>query len=174
MGFRSGMVGLLGFWSYFYGMIKTYNPDFASDIRLKLERQEFMKLMGFEVTKIEAGRIEGELKLEQKHRQHKDFTHGGVIATLADIVAGFAAVSLVPKDHHVVTAEIKVSYFHPGIGDKLLAKGYVLKQGRKINFCEAEVYAVNGEEAPLLIAKASASMATITPEDIVRGREAKR
>ncbi|WP_461488610.1 PaaI family thioesterase [Pontibacter sp. HJ8] len=149
-------------------MIQTYNPDFKSDIEEKLERQEFMKLMGFKVTKIEVGRVEGELLLEQRHRQHKGFTHGGVIATLADIVAGFAAVSLVPKDHHVVTAEIKVSYFHPGLGDKLLAKGFVLKQGRKLNFCEAEVYAVKGDEEPLLIAKASTSMATITPEDILR------
>ncbi|MCX2741834.1 PaaI family thioesterase [Pontibacter anaerobius] len=147
-------------------MIRTYNPDYEADIREKLERQEFMKLMGFNVTKIEEGRVEGELTLEQKHKQHKGFAHGGVIATLADIVAGFAAVSLVPKGHHVVTAEIKVSYFHPGLGDKLLAKGYVLKQGRKLNFCEAEVYAVTGEKPPLLIAKASASMANITPEDI--------
>jgi uncharacterized protein (TIGR00369 family) len=148
-------------------MIQTFNPDFRADIKEKLERQEFMKLMGFEVTKIEVGRVEGELTLEQRHKQHKGFAHGGVIATLADIVAGFAAVSLVPKNHHVVTAEIKVSYFHPGVGDKLLAKGFVLKQGRKINFCEAEVYVVKGEQEPLLIAKASASMANISPEDLL-------
>lgn len=149
-------------------MIQTFNPDFEQDIREKLERQEFMKLMGFNVTKIEVGKVEGELILEQKHKQHKGFAHGGLIATLADIVAGFAAVSLVPKDHHVVTAEIKVSYFHPGVGDKLLAKGYVIKQGRKLNFCEAEVYVVCSNEEPLLIAKASASMANITPDDIAR------
>lgn len=147
-------------------MIQTYNPDFEQDIREKLGRQEFMKLMGFNVTKITVGRIEGELTLEQRHRQHKGFAHGGVIATLADIVAGFAAVSLVPKEHHVVTAEIKVSYFHPGVGERLLAKGCVIKQGRKINFCEAEVYAVTGNQPPLLIAKASATMATISPEDL--------
>ncbi|MCP2044476.1 PaaI family thioesterase [Pontibacter sp. HSC-36F09] len=147
-------------------MIQTYNPDFRADIKEKLERQEFMKLMGFEVTKIEVGRVEGEMLLEQKHKQHKGFAHGGVIATLADIVAGFAAVSLVPKGHHVVTAEIKVSYFHPGVGEKLLAKGYVLKQGRKLNFCEAEVYVVKGGQEPLMIAKASASMANIAPEEL--------
>lgn len=147
-------------------MIQTYNPDFKTDIKEKLERQEFMKLMGFQVTSIEVGRVEGELVLEQKHKQHKGFAHGGLIATLADIVAGFAAVSLVPKGHHVVTAEIKVSYFHPGVGDKLLAKGYVLKQGRKLNFCEAEVYATKGDEQPLLIAKASASMANIAPDEL--------
>ncbi|MFD2512623.1 PaaI family thioesterase [Pontibacter locisalis] len=149
-------------------MIQTFNPDFKQDIREKLGRQEFMELIGFNVTKVEVGRVEGELILEQKHKQHKGFAHGGVIATLADIVAGFAAVSLVPKDHHVVTAEIKVSYFHPGVGDRLIAKGYVIKQGRKLNFCEAEVFVVKGDAEPLLIAKASTSMATITPEDIAR------
>lgn len=149
-------------------MIQTFNPDFEQDIREKLGRQEFMELIGFNVTKVEVGRVEGELILEQKHKQHKGFAHGGVIATLADIVAGFAAVSLVPKDHHVVTAEIKVSYFHPGVGDRLIAKGYVIKQGRKLNFCEAEVFVVKGDAEPLLIAKASTSMATITPEDIAR------
>ncbi len=149
-------------------MIKTFNPDYEQDIREKLERQEFMKLMGFEITKIEVGRIEGELNLAPHHKQHKGFTHGGVIATLADIVAGFAAVSLVPKDHNVVTAELKVSYFHPGVGEKLLAKGYVLKAGRKLNFCEAEVYVVKGDSPPLLIAKATTTMATITPADIPR------
>jgi uncharacterized protein (TIGR00369 family) len=152
-------------------MIQTFNPEFREDIKEKLERQEFMKLMGFEVKEIKVGRIEGEMQLEQKHRQHKGFAHGGVIATLADIVAGFAAVSLVPKGHHVVTAELKVSYFHPGVGDKLLAKGYVLKQGRKLNFCESEVYVVKGDQEPLLIAKASATMATITPEDILGVRK---
>lgn len=149
-------------------MIQTFNPDFRDDIKEKLGRQEFMKLMGFEVTKIEVGLVEGEMALEQKHRQHKGFAHGGVIATLADIVAGFAAVSLVPKGHHVVTAELKVSYFHPGVGGRLLAKGYVLKQGRKLNFCESEVYVLKDDEEPLLIAKASATMANITPEDILR------
>ncbi len=149
-------------------MIKTFNPDFAADVREKLERQEFMKLMSFEITQIEVGRVEGELVLEQKHRQHKGFTHGGVIATLADIVAGFAAVTLVPKGQHVVTAELKVSYFHPGVGDKLIAKGFVLKQGRRLNFCESEIYVIKNAEEPLLIAKASATMATLAPEDVAK------
>lgn len=149
-------------------MVKTYNPDFKNTINEKLERQFFMQLLGFKVTSIEEGRLEGELPLQQAHKQHKGFVHGGVIATIADIVAGFAAVSLVPKDHHVVTVELKVSYLNPGLGDKLIAKGWVLKQGRKLNFCEAEVYAVSGNEEPVLVAKASATMATLTPEDVKR------
>ena len=149
-------------------MIKTFNPDFEQDIREKLERQGFMKLMGFNVTKIEVGKIEGELILEEKHLQQMGYAHGGAIATIADIVAGFAAVSLVPKGSSVVTAELKISYFNPGVGEKLVAKGYVLKQGRKLNFCEAEIYTVKGNNAPVLIAKASTTMATITPADLQR------
>ena len=125
-----------------------------------------MQLLGFEITEIEAGRVSGELKLTEVHKQHKGFVHGGVIATAADIVAGFAAVSLVEKDHHVVTAEIKVSYFNPGVGEKLYATGWVLKQGRKLNFCEAEVYCQSGDNERILVAKATTTMATLRPEDI--------
>lgn len=149
-------------------MIKTYNPDFKNTINEKLDRQFFMQLLGFKITDISEGKIAGELELKDIHKQHKGFVHGGVIATVADIVAGFAAVSLVPKDHHVVTVELKTSYLNPGLGEKLFAKGWVLKQGRKLNFCEAEVYSVSGQNEPVLIAKASATMATLTPEDVKR------
>lgn len=149
-------------------MIKTYNPDFKNTINEKLERQFFMQLLGFKITDISEGIIEGELELQHAHKQHRGFVHGGVIATVADIVMGFAAVSLVPKDHHVVTIELKTSYLNPGVGEKLFAKGWVLKQGRKMNFCEAEVYAISGEKEPFLIAKASSTMATLTPEDLKR------
>jgi uncharacterized protein (TIGR00369 family) len=148
--------------------VKTYNPDFKNTINEKLERQFFMQLLGFKITEISEGIIAGELELKDVHKQHKGFVHGGVIATVADIVAGFAAVSLVPKDHHVVTVELKTSYLNPGLGEKLFAKGWVLKQGRKLNFCEAEVYSISGENEPVLIAKASATMATLTPEDVKR------
>ena len=149
-------------------MIKTYNPDFKNTINEKLDRQFFMQLLGFKITDISEGKIEGELELKDIHKQHKGFVHGGVIATVADIVAGFAAVSLVPADHHVVTVELKTSYLNPGLGEKLFAKGWVLKQGRKLNFCEAEVYSISGTNEPVLIAKASATMATLTPEDVKR------
>lgn len=146
-------------------MIKTHNPDFKTDIEDKLTRQHFMKLMNLELSKIEEGEVEAILKIEDTHKQQKGFVHGGVIATMADVVAGFAAVSLVPKGHHVVTAEIKVSYFNPGLGEELFAKGWVIKQGKKLYFCEAEVYSINkGNKS--LIAKASATMSTIVPEHV--------
>jgi len=146
-------------------MKEVKNVDFKSRVRKFLERQHFMKHVGFDLNVIEEGRTEGWLNIDEIHKQQKGLVHGGVIATLADIVAGFAAYTKVPEDHHVVTGELKVSYLNPGIGQKLHAIGYVLKSGRKMNFCEAEVWCEN-ENKKTLIAKASTSMITIFPEDI--------
>ena len=124
-----------------------------------------MKLVGISVEVIEEGTTEASLQLKQEHLQQTGLVHGGVVATMADIVAGLAAYTLMPEDHHVVTAELKVSYLHPGRGQALFAKGWVLKQGGRINFCEAEVYAIdNGSKK--MIAKCSATMATLFPEDV--------
>ena len=127
-------------------------------IRRKLQRQHFMHLIGADLTHIAAGRVEAELPLQQQHQQHTGFAHGGLVATLADLVAGFAAVTLVPDGTGVVTVELKISYLHPGVGQRLRAVGWVLKAGRRLHFCESEVWCDD-----LLIAKATATMAVVEP-----------
>ena len=130
--------------------------DLETRIRRKLERQHFMHLIGANLTVITSGRVEAELALQQQHQQQRGFAHGGLVATMADLVAGFAAVTLIPDNHGLVTADLRVSYLHPGVGQRLRAIGWVLKAGRRLHFCEAEVWCDE-----LLIAKASATMAVI-------------
>ena len=117
-----------------------------------------MHLIGADLTVITPGRVEAELDLAEKHLQQRGFAHGGLVATLADLVAGFAAVTLVPDHFGVVTSDLKISYLHPGVGKRIKAIGWVLKAGRRLHFCEAEVWCDE-----LLIAKASATMAVIEP-----------
>ena len=132
--------------------------DLVARIRRKLVRQHFMHLIGADLTMIAAGRVEAELPLGQQHLQQRGFAHGGLVATMADLVAGFAAVTLVPDDVGVVTSDLKISYLNPGVGHKIRAIGWVLKAGRRLHFCEAEVWCDD-----VLIAKASATMAVIEP-----------
>ena len=132
--------------------------DLEARIRRKLVRQHFMHLVGADLTVITPGRVEAELTMGQQHLQQRGFAHGGLTATMADLVAGFAAVTLVPDDHGVVTSDLKISYLHPGIGTTLKAIGWVLKAGRRLHFCEAEVWCDD-----VLIAKASATMVVIEP-----------
>ena len=132
--------------------------DLETRIREKLKRQHFMHLIGADLTRIESGRIEAELALGQQHQQQRGFAHGGLVATMADLAAGFAATTLVPENFGVVTSDLKVSYLNPGVGQRIKAIGWVLKSGRRLHFCEAEVWCDD-----VLIAKASATMAVIEP-----------
>jgi uncharacterized protein (TIGR00369 family) len=141
-------------------MLKTKNPDFEATIRQKLQGQHFMNHIGFRLTMISEGLIEGETEIREELKQQNGFLHGGATATICDLVTGFAAFSLVEKGMTVVTVEMKVSYLNPGVGEKVWAKGWVLKTGNMLSFCEGEVYAESKGERTL-IAKCSATMAHV-------------
>jgi len=131
--------------------------DYIELIREKTQRQFFMKLMDMDLTVIEPGWVEAELEIQEKHLQQNYFVHGGVMSAASDIVMGFAAYTLCRANKGVVTANLEVNYLHPGIGQKLIAKGRVRKAGSKLFFCEAEVYVVNNGK-PLLTNTASSIM----------------
>ncbi len=139
------------------------NPDFKHTIVNHLQRQEFMKAIGCTLTVIEPGYVEAEISLERMHQQQIGLVHGGVIATIADIAAGFAGFTLVAHNEHTVTAEIKISYLRKGIGTKLRSIGKVLKAGKSFHFCEAHVYCTDHDGIEQLIAHATTTMAIIQP-----------
>ena len=139
------------------------NPDFKQTVLDKLKGQHFMHHIGFNLSKIELGRMEGEMNLEQRHLQQFGFVHGGLTATLMDICMGFAAYSVLPASHGVVTANLNIDYFNPGIGDKIKAVGWVEKAGAKLVFCKGEIYTYN-KGVETLIASSSSVMAVIHKE----------
>lgn len=136
------------------------NLNWRERLEPLLKGQHFMQLLGLRLTVIEPGYVEAEMEIQPVQRQALGFLHGGVSATICDIVAGVAAFNLVRADQHVVTGEIKISYLNPGIGNRVKAIGKVIKQGRMISFCEADVYTGSGEEW-VLVARASTSMVII-------------
>ena len=136
---------------------QTKNPQFKEYIESKTHKQFFMKLIGFELTDIGPGWAEGRIEKKQELLQQNGFLHGGVTATLGDLVTGFAAFSLVEYGKTVVTADLKISYFHPGSGGYFIAKGWVEKTGNLMHFCEAQIEDSN----QLIIAKCHAIMVTV-------------
>lgn len=136
------------------------NPDYQAVTREKITQNHFMHHVGFKINKIEPGMVEGTLEIEHHHRQQIGFLHGGVTATLADIVAGFASFTLVKPNQGLVTIEMKVSYLNPGVGNTAFCRGYVIKAGQKIHFAEAEIF-VNNNGTETLIAKACATYAVL-------------
>jgi uncharacterized protein (TIGR00369 family) len=141
-------------------LVVPSNPDFREVVESKFQLNRFAHFLGFELTQVEPGFIEGKLRVEDHHRQQDGWAHGGLLMSLCDIVAGLAAYTLVDKGQRVVTAEIKVSCLRPGRGQVLIARGTVLKPGKRFHFSESEVWSVEEEET-VLAAKGTTTMAVI-------------
>lgn len=56
----------------------------------------YVNFLGIDFTVIEEGRVEAHMPLHDEQRQYSGVTHGGVLAALADTIAGFAAYTMTP------------------------------------------------------------------------------
>ena len=137
-----------------------------AEIEKRFNQNAFSQLIGFDLLLVSEEEIRVGLALQPNHLQNVGFAHGGVLATLADVVMGFAAVAKSRAGQHVLTADLRISYLNPGTGPYIWARGFAIKAGRRMVFTEAEIY--NSQESPLLIAKASATMAIVEQEALRR------
>ncbi len=140
---------------------EALNPKFKEYTEFKISKNKFMHNLGFEITKIEPGYIEGDLKFKEMHEQQNGWLHGGVTSTILDMAQGFAAYSMVEDGKQVFTVEAKVSYFNPGIASQFFTRGYVIKPGKRFHFCEAEVYYLKEDGSEVTVAKGSSTMAVV-------------
>jgi uncharacterized protein (TIGR00369 family) len=121
---------------------------------------QFVRLLGIELTSCGKGWCETRVSVSPSFRQQHGFIHGGALMTLADQTCGGAAASTVPGDREVITVENKVSFFRPASGPDLICRAEVLRAGRNLVFVEAEIR-VEGEGGPVVVAKASSTLAVI-------------
>ena len=92
--------------------------------------------------------------------QHHGFLHGALIGYLADTAISWSAGSAVGD---VVTSEFRVHILAPGKGESFIARGQVVKAGRRQVVSRAEVFAVSdGEEK--LIAIATGTCIPLAPQ----------
>ncbi|MDB5986732.1 MAG: h16 [Nevskia sp.] len=103
----------------------TLTLDFG---RAVLALQPFSVLLGTELTVCSDGVAQLELVVSDRLRQQNGFVHGGVLSYLADNALTFAGgLALGPA---VVTAEYKINYLRPALGERLIAKASVLNFGK--------------------------------------------
>ena len=103
-------------------------------------RQAFVNTIGAELGDVDRGLVDIHLPRNRSLDQQYGFVHGGVLTALADAAAGYAALTVSPADKGVLTTELKVNFLRPASGDKLLAKGRVLKPGRTLSICTGDVF----------------------------------
>jgi uncharacterized protein (TIGR00369 family) len=123
-----------------------------------------MRTLGAALGKISPGLVEIELRPSPGISQQHGFVHAGAISAIADTAAGYAALSLMPPDAGVLTTEFKINLVAPAAGERIIARGRVVKAGRTLTLAQAEVFAVSdGQEK--LIAFLTATMMSIKGRD---------
>ncbi len=134
------------------------NSDFVRTVEEKFSGNAFSHLLGVRLESIRHGEVSASLDLKPELLQQNGIAHGGVLMSLCDIVAGFAAFTVAGKGEAVVTASIQVNCMRPARG-KLLAIGRVDKAGRNIFFCSSEIYSVAADGSRTLVSNSSSTMA---------------
>lgn len=122
-------------------------------VQRSFERQGLMKFLGAQVDKVEPGMCQLSLPYSEKVTQQQGAFHGGAVGALADIAAGYAALTQAPAGVEVVTVEYKINFLAACQGGALRATGRVVKAGKRIVVTTAEVVHVtdDGLETPCAI-----------------------
>lgn len=115
---------------------------FAQRVRDSFDKQGIMGHIGARLGEVRPGYCEIELPYSEAVSQQHGFFHGGVVGTIADSAGGFAAYSLMGPDDGVLTVEYKLNLMAPADGDELIARGYVVRPGKTLTVCRAEVVVV--------------------------------
>ncbi|AMP75737.1 PaaI family thioesterase [Ralstonia solanacearum] len=130
-------------------MAHIANPNFAEDVVASFGKQNAMHLIRATLPVVEHGRTEIHVPhwdgLEQQH----GFVHGGVVGMIADSAAGYAAMTVVPASASVLTVEYKMNLVAPADGEKLIARGQVVRPGKTLIVTKAEVFAIKDKKETL-------------------------
>ncbi|MBD3402147.1 hotdog fold thioesterase [candidate division GN15 bacterium] len=119
--------------------------------------------LGIAIESIEPGRVVATMPFDRTMAQQNGYVHAGTLVTLADAVAGMAAMTLAGADQNILSVNITVQLLRSSAASKLIASGQVIKAGRRFSFCEATVWAADDPEGKPLV-KASITMAVVPPD----------
>lgn len=119
---------------------KPKTENYKQKVEDSFNSQKFMDFIGAKLVKVEPGFCEIHLPYNENLTQQNGYFHAGIISTLADNAAGYAAFSLMEEDASVLAVEFKLNLISPGVGDLLIARANVLKSGRTLSICRADIF----------------------------------
>jgi uncharacterized protein (TIGR00369 family) len=126
------------------------NPDFEAVIRESFGRQAHMATLGVSIERLAPGECDLRLPYSPAFCQQNGYMHAGAIASVADSANGYAAYSLAPPGTDVLAVEFKINLLAPAQGTHFVARGRVLRAGRTLTVCQADVFAMGGAESLLV------------------------
>ena len=136
--------------------------DFERRVRESFGHQAFMKTLGATIAAGKQGEVEIRFPFHSSLTQQNDFVHAGAITSILDSACGYAALSVAPEGHDVLSVEFKVNFLAPAVGEEFCARSQVKRAGKTLIVCAADAFACrNGEEK--LVATMLATIMALRP-----------
>jgi uncharacterized protein (TIGR00369 family) len=136
--------------------VQARDPDFEAKVRDSFARQGIMAHLGARLQRVEPGLVEIAVPFRPELSQQHGYFHAGVVATVADSAAGYAAFSLMPVGSSVLSVEFKVNLMAPADGQRLVARGKVVRSGRTLTVCQMEAEVdKDGTRTPCMLGHAT-------------------
>ena len=145
-------------------MTDPKDPGFRERVQASFDKQGLMRTLGAAILRIAPGEVDIALAPGQAVSQQHGFVHAGAVSAIADTAAGYAALSLMPPGAGVLTTEFKINLLAPAIGERILARGRVVKAGRTLTLAQTEVFS-EAEGKERLIALLTATLMAIEGRD---------
>jgi len=143
----------------------TMDPQWERRVRESFQRQGLMQHIGAELMAVRAGECEIRVRYRAELTQQHGYFHAGVTSAIADSASGYAAYSLMPADHSVLTVEYKINLVAPAAGEMLIARARVVRSGKTLKICAADVFAVKDGAENLCATSLSTIMALAGKSD---------
>jgi uncharacterized protein (TIGR00369 family) len=134
------------------------DPQFEARVRDSFARQTFMATLGAVLARVAPGEVTIALPVREALAQQHGSVHAGAIASVLDSAAGYAALSLMPAGAAVLSVEFKLNLLEPAVGERIEARGRVIRSGRTLSVCTAEAWAIDAAGVQKLVALLQGTM----------------
>ena len=135
----------------------------TNKLREIFKRDRFAALTGLQIDSMTAEEVVCSLRIDDRHLNAGDKAHGGVIFTLADFTFGVACNYddlMANLDNASVSQSSNIVFLKTPVGERLIARSEILRQGRKISVYRIVVT----DEQGTAVAEVTSTAYRITPE----------
>ena len=120
----------------------------------------FHNLLGMDIKRYDMDGIEVVVNMKQEliGNIHQQILHGGVTATVLDVVGGLTAFSglvasrddwsmeeLQTRLQTLGTIDLRIDYLRPGRGELFTGTGTVIRAGNRVSVCRMELHNEKGD-----------------------------
>ena len=117
----------------------------CTQLNERIRRAPYHQWLGLRVVAAKEGEIEMEVPWRPEFVVNPDagYMHGGILATVVDLVADWALVTKLGRPFP--TVDLRVDYHRAAMEGTLRATGRIVRLGSTFSTCEASVHDANGK-----------------------------